>query len=279
MGISYKSPPELEKMWAADQVVCRVLDELEAMIEPGISTGDIGQRAHELVREHDVIPAFLGYGHPPFPAVVCVSVNDEVVHGIPRGDRVLREGDIVSVDFGVDKDGYFGDAARTFPVGQISAEAQELLEVTEEALERAIACCVVGGRLRDISAAIQEFVESRGYSVVRAFFGHGIGKRMHEDPLVPNFVEEAKGWQSFARGFGRRGLRNPKLKRGMVLAIEPMVNVGTAEVSVDQDGWTARTRDGKLSAHFEHSVAITDDGPWVLSRPAGASNSLRSREN
>jgi methionyl aminopeptidase len=274
MGISYKSSAELDKMWAADQVVCRVLDELEAMIEPGISTGDIGQRAHELVRELDVIPAFLGYGHPPFPAVVCVSVNDEVVHGIP-GERVLREGDIVSVDFGVDKEGYFGDAARTFPVGKISDQAAELLAVTEEALERAIACCVVGGRLQDISAAIQDFVESSGYSVVRKFYGHGIGKRMHEDPLVPNFVDHSKGWQAFAQ----RRLRNPKLKRGMVLAIEPMVNVGGPDVTTDQDGWTARTADGKLSAHFEHSVAITDDGPWVLSRPAGASNSPRSQGN
>ncbi|PID39093.1 MAG: type I methionyl aminopeptidase [Proteobacteria bacterium] len=275
MGISYKSPGELEKMWAADQVVCRVLDELEAMIQPGISTGDIDQRARDLVRAYDVIPAFLGYGHPPFPAVVCVSVNDEVVHGIPRGERVLREGDIVSVDFGVDKGGYFGDAARTFPVGTISAEAKELLEITEEALERAIARCVVGGRLRDISGAIQAFVESRGFSVVRAFYGHGIGKRMHEDPLVPNFVDDSKGWQ----GFTQRRLRNPKLKRGMVLAIEPMVNVGTADVSIDGDGWTARTKDGKLSAHFEHSVAITDNGPWVLSRRTGDGKSLKSQGN
>ena len=259
MGISYKTPVELEKMWAADQVVCQVLDELEKMIAPGISTGDIGTRALELVREHGVVPAFLGYGRPPFPAVVCVSVNDEVVHGIPRADRVLEDGDIVSVDFGVDKDGFFGDAARTFAVGEISAEAQALLRVTEESLERAIEACQVGNRLRDVSEAIQRHVEAAGFSVVRAFYGHGIGTKMHEDPLVPNFVDGRGSWSR---------LRSPKLKRGMVLAIEPMVNLGVADVAIDQDGWTARTRDGKLSAHFEHSVAITDEGPWVLSRRA-----------
>lgn len=255
MGITYKSPAELELMWAADQVVCQVLDELEKMIAPGISTGHIGTRALELVREHAVLPAFLGYGRPPFPAVVCVSVNDEVVHGIPRADHILRDGDVVSVDFGVEKDGYFGDAARTFAVGSISEEARALLRVTEGALERAIERCVVGNRLRDVSEAIQRHVESQGFSVVRAFYGHGIGRRMHEDPLVPNY------WD------GLRRHRNPKLKRGMVLAIEPMVNAGSPDIVVDGDGWTARTRDGKLSAHFEHSVAITDDGPWVLSRP------------
>ncbi|MCC6749829.1 MAG: type I methionyl aminopeptidase [Deltaproteobacteria bacterium] len=250
MSIVYKSHAELQKMWTANQVVREVLSELAAMVKPGVTTGELGDRAAALVRQHRVEPAFLGYGSPPFPAVVCVSVNDEVVHGIPNHKRVLVEGDIVSIDFGVARDGYFGDSARTVPVGEISAEAKKLLKVTEEALGRAIEQCRPGNRLRDVSSAVQTHVELNGFSVVRVFVGHGIGRRMHEDPPVPNFV-----------GPGR----NPRLRPGMVLAIEPMVNVGTHEVTVDEDRWTARTKDGKLSAHFEHSVAITENGPWVLS--------------
>lgn len=251
MSIVYKSRNELHKMWAANQVVREVLQQIGSLIRPGMSTGEIGDRALELVKEHKVVPAFLGYGSPPFPAAVCVSVNDEIVHGIPSARRILRDGDIVSVDFGVAKDGYFGDSARTFAVGQISAEAAQLLEVTEAALERAIEQCVVGNRVRDISRAVQDHVEQHGFSVVRSFVGHGIGRQMHEDPPVPNYVGKGK---------------NPRLKEGMVLAIEPMVNMGVPDVTVDDDGWTARTKDGKLSAHFEHSVAITSEGPWVLSR-------------
>jgi methionyl aminopeptidase len=253
MAIVYKTPAEVEKMRAANLVVCNVLDEIGTMVQPGVSTGEIGVRAMELVRKHKVVPAFLGYGSPPFPAVVCISLNDEVVHGIPDHERLIEKGDIVSVDFGVEKDGYFGDAARTFAAGPISDGARALMDVTEQALELAIASCVVGNRINDISRAIQQHVERNGFSVVRTFVGHGIGRRMHEEPPVPNFV-----------GPGR----NPRLRAGMVLAIEPMVNEGSWEVKVDPvDRWTARTRDGKLSAHFEHSVAITEKGPDVLSRP------------
>jgi methionyl aminopeptidase len=252
MAIVYKTKAEIEKMHAANQVVREVLDEIETMVRPGVSTGDLGVKAFALVKKHRVEPAFLGYGDPPFPSVICISVNEEVVHGIPRQDKVLAEGDLVSVDFGVAKEGYYGDAARTIPVGTVAANARKLMNVTRESLERAIDQCVVGNRLQDISKAVQAHVETNGFSVVRAFVGHGIGRRMHEDPPVPNFVDHG---------------RNPRLQPGMVLAIEPMVNEGTYEVDVDaRDHWTARTRDGKLSAHFEHSVAITKEGPLVLSR-------------
>ncbi len=252
MAIVLKSKSEVDKMRAANLVVCSVLDAIEAMVKPGITTWDLEARAREMVKEADVRPAFLGYGDPPFPAVCCISPNEEVVHGIASEERVLQEGDIVSVDFGVEKDGYYGDSARTMAVGQVSKTARRLMDTTREALERAINKCEAGNRLNDISGAVQEHVEENGFSVVRAFVGHGIGKRMHEDPPVPNFL-----------GHGR----NPRLKVGMVIAIEPMVNEGTYEIEVDaQDHWTARTKDGKLSAHFEHSVAITDNGPMVLSR-------------
>ena len=252
MAIVLKSLSEMEKMRAANRVVCTVLDEIEAMVKPGLTTWDLEARARELVEEFKVRPAFLGYGDPPFPAVCCISPNEEVVHGIASEERVLKEGDIVSVDFGVEKDGFYGDSARTIAVGKISKTAQRLMDVTRESLERAINKCEAGNRLNDVSGAVQEHVEKNGFSVVRAFVGHGIGKRMHEDPPVPNFL-----------GHGR----NPRLKVGMVLAIEPMVNEGSYEIEVDpKDQWTARTKDGKLSAHFEHSVAITENGPRVLSR-------------
>ncbi len=252
MAIIYKSSAEIEKMRAANMVVCEVLDALEAMIEPGVDTAMLEERAKAKVKEHDVKPAFLGYGSPPFPATTCISINEEVVHGIPSKERVLQEGDIVSIDFGVDKGGYFGDSARTIAVGDISPEARKLMDVTSKSLECAIEQCVDGKRLRDVSRAVQEHVEDNGFSVVRDFVGHGIGRDMHEDPRVPNFV---------TRG------RNPRLREGMVLAIEPMVNLGKPGIVIDaRDHWTARTRDGKLSAHFEHSVAITSNGPLVLSR-------------
>ena len=252
MAIIYKSSAEIEKMRAANMVVCEVLDALEAMIEPGVDTAMLEERAKAKVKEHDVKPAFLGYGSPPFPATTCISINEEVVHGIPSKERVLQEGDIVSIDFGVDKGGYFGDSARTIAVGDISPEARKLMDVTSKSLECAIEQCVDGKRLRDVSRAVQEHVEDNGFSDVRDFVGHGIGRDMHEDPRVPNFV---------TRG------RNPRLREGMVLAIEPMVNLGKPGIVIDaRDHWTARTRDGKLSAHFEHSVAITSNGPLVLSR-------------
>jgi len=252
MAINLKSRSEIQKMLAANQVVCSVLDALEEMTAPGVTTGEMGERAVALTRKFGVRPAFLGYGNPPFPAVVCISVNEEIVHGIPSRRRILQDGDIVSVDFGVEKDGYFGDSARTIAVGRVDDVARRLMEVTRESLERGIQQCVAGNRMHDVSRAVQNHVESRGFSVVREFVGHGIGRKMHEDPAVPNFVGQG---------------RNPRLKAGMVIAIEPMVNVGTHEVEIDQrDHWTARTRDGKLSAHFEHSVAITEGGPLVLSR-------------
>jgi methionyl aminopeptidase len=254
MAIIYKSSSEIDKMRAANQVVCAVLDELEAMVEPGVSTGALGDRATELVREYGVEPAFLGYGSPPFPSVACISVDDEVVHGIPSHQRVLQEGQIVSVDFGVNRGGYYGDSARTMAVGEVNGEARRLMDVTRESLQKAIEQCLPDNRLQDISRAVQQHVEDNGFSVVRAFVGHGIGRKMHEDPAVPNFVGPGK---------------NPRLRPGMVLAIEPMVNQGAPEIEVDaRDHWTARTRDGKLSAHFEHSVAITKNGPLVLSRKA-----------
>ena len=262
MAITVKTRAELEKMWAANQVVCSVLDEIEAMVKPGTTTGDIGDLAARRVKEHGVKPAFLGYGSPPFPSVICVSVNDEIVHGIPSSGRILEEGDIVSVDFGVAKDGYYGDSARTLAVGKISRNVKKLLDVTAESLGKAIEQCVVGNRVRDISGAVQSHVEKHGFSVVRAFVGHGIGRKMHEDPAVPNYVGSGK---------------NPRLQAGMVLAIEPMVNVGTPEVVVDEDRWTARTKDGNLSAHFEHSVAITEKGPWVLSRRGSRSKFAQAR--
>ena len=251
-GIVYKTKAEIEKMHVANKVVLEVLDQIEAMVRPGISTGDLSRRVTKLVKEHKVEPAFLGYGDPPYPAAACISVNDEVVHGIPHSGRILREGDIVSVDFGVAKDGYYGDAARTIAVGKISTIAQKLLDVTREALDAAIQKCAVGNRVHDISRSIQDHVEKNGFSVVRAFVGHGIGKRMHEEPPVPNFVD---------------GGKNPRLSEGMVLAIEPMVNEGTFDVFIDEkDKWTAKTKDGKLSAHFEYSIAITNNGPIILGK-------------
>jgi methionyl aminopeptidase len=261
MAVICKSQAELEKMWAANQIVCEFLDEVGQLVKPGVTTGEIDQLARRLVRKHKVVPAFLGYGKPPFPAAACVSINDEIVHGIPSPQRVLEDGDIVSVDFGVDKDGYFGDSARTFPIGHVSDEALQLLKVTEQSLEHAIEQCVIGNRVRDIGTAVQRHVESNSFSVVKAFVGHGIGRQMHEDPPVPNYA-----------GSGR----NPRLKQGMVLAIEPMVNAGSPDVVVDEDRWTARTKDGRLSAHFEHSVAITKDGPWVLSRRNSVVGALQS---
>lgn len=251
MAIVLKSKAEIAKMRAANMVVCGVLDEIEGMVKPGISTMALEKRAREMVKEAGVRPAFLGYGEPPFPAVCCISLNEEVVHGIASEEVILKEGDIVSVDFGVEKDGFFGDSARTIAVGEVGPAARKLMDVTRESLERAIECCVPGNRLNNVSGAVQAHVEENGFSVVRAFVGHGIGKQMHEDPPVPNFL-----------GHGR----NPRLKAGMVLAIEPMVNEGSEKVRTLGDEWTVVTADGKLSAHFEQTVAITDDGPCILTQ-------------
>lgn len=236
-------------MREANLVVADVLDVLESSAKPGMSTWELNEIAATRVRALKAKPAFLGYHG--YPAVLCTSVNEVVVHGIPRKTVVLRDGDLLSIDFGAFKNGYCGDAARTIPIGKVSGEATALMDSTREALERAILQCVPGNRLGDIGWAIQSHVEPRGYSVVRQFVGHGIGTSMHEDPHVPNYGE---------RGRGKR------LSVGLVLAIEPMVNAGEPDVVVQDDRWTAVTKDGSLSAHFEHSVAVTERGPVVLSR-------------
>ncbi len=245
--IIYKSREEIETLDRCNRVVAQILAEVAGGVEPGVATADLDGLADRLCRDAGVRPAFKGYRG--YPCVLCVSVNEEVVHGIPSPKKVLREGDIVGIDFGVVLDGYFGDAAVTVPVGRISKEAGELLRVTRESLQRGIAAARAGRRLSDISAAVQQHVESHGFSVVREFVGHGIGTSLHEDPQVPNYGAPGSG---------------PVLKEGLVLAIEPMVNIGGPAVRIHADGWTASTIDGSLSAHFERSIAITGDGPLVL---------------
>lgn len=242
-----RSKKELDKMAAAGQVVAETLSVMEENIKVGITTGELDSVAERHIRSRNAVPAFLGYNG--FPASICASINNEVVHGIPDRNREIRDGDIVSVDVGAIVAGYYGDAAKTFAVGTISPEAAKLLEVTEAALTRGIAQCVSGNRLSDIGAAIQRHAESFGFSVVRRYVGHGIGRRMHEDPPVPNYGEPGRG---------------PVLKTGMVLAIEPMINVGGHDVATLGDEWTVVTADGSLSAHFEHTVAIGKNGPVIL---------------
>jgi methionyl aminopeptidase len=232
-------------------VVHDVLEELARAVAPGVTTAELDRLAADATRARGAAPAFLGYHG--YPAALCISVNDEVVHGIPSS-RTLREGDLVGLDFGVVLDGWFGDAARTVPVGAPSEGAVRLMAAARDALAAGIAAARPGGRVGDIGAAVQALVESRGFSVVRDFVGHGIGRRLHEPPHVPNF--------------GRAGT-GETLRPGMVLAIEPMVNAGAADVEVLDDGWTAVTADGSLSAHFEHTVAVTEKGPDILTLPAG----------
>jgi methionyl aminopeptidase len=246
--IILKSPLDIERMRRSNRVVAEILQEVKAAVQPGVKTRDLDELAEALLKKHRARSAFKGYNG--YPAVLCTSVNEEVVHGIPS-NRVLRDGDILSLDFGAVLDDYYGDAAITVPVGTISEEARRLLRVTEEALYKAIEQARPGKHVGDISAAVQRHVESQGFSAVRDFVGHGIGKFMHEKPQVPNF------------GIPGRGVR---LKAGMTLAIEPMINAGGYEVVVLDDGWTAVTRDRNLSAHFEHSVAVTEDGPVILSQ-------------
>lgn len=243
-----KSPEEVAKMRAANALVAGVLGELREAVKPGVTAQELDAVAETRVREAGAIPAFKGYHG--YPATLCVSINDAVVHGIPS-PRKLVEGDIVSLDMGVVLDGYYGDSALTVGVGTISDEAAELLDVTRDALHLAIDCARVGRRVSDLGYAVQTHVESRGFSVVREFVGHGIGTQLHEEPQIPNYGKPGRG---------------PYLKEGMVLAIEPMVNAGRAAVRVLDDGWTAVTVDGSLSAHFEHSVAVSKDGPVILSR-------------
>jgi len=246
--IILKSRPEIEKMRKSNAIVAAILEELSRKIRPGVKTIELDRLSEELALKRGARPAFKGYRGYPYS--LCTSVNSEVVHGMPS-ERELKEGDIVSLDFGILNDGYYGDAAVTVPVGEITPGARKLLKITEEALYRGIAEVKAGNRIGDISSAIQGHVEAAGYSVVRDLVGHGIGKSLHEDPQVPNY------------GSGGRGI---ELKPGMVFAIEPMVNEGTYRVEILRDGWTVVTADGKLSAHFEHSVAITENGPVILSR-------------
>ncbi len=248
--ILIKSPREIGAMRRAGAMVGRFFEEVREVVRPGISTWSLEEFAEAFVAKHRIRAAFKGY--LGYPASLCVSVNEEVVHGIPSRKREIRDGDIVSLDFGVVCDGYYGDAARTFGVGTVDDSSRRLIETTERSLDRAIEASVPGNRLGDISASVQETVEADGFSVVRDFVGHGIGRTLHEDPQVPNF--------------GQRGT-GPKLLAGMVLAIEPMVNEGGYPVEVLPDGWTVITRDRKRSAHVEHMVAITETGNIILSLP------------
>jgi len=245
--VSIKSQKELDQMRKAGAIVAQILEEMVAMAAPGISTGELDRFAESRCKELKAKPAFKGYHG--FPATVCISINDEVVHGIPSNKRILKEGDIVGIDYGVVYEGWYGDSARTVGVGKISKAAQKLLEVTEESLLQGIRQCYEGNRVFDIGHAVQNYVEGFGYSVVREFVGHGIGRALHEEPQVPNYGPKGKGLV---------------LKSGMVLAIEPMINAGGHEVKVLSDGWTAVTVDRSLSAHFEHTVAITPNGPEIL---------------
>jgi len=247
--INLRTKEEIEKLRRSNRLVAQALLKVREAIRPGVTTAELDRIAEETIRKGGGRPAFKGYRG--YPANLCVSVNEEVVHGIP-GPRRLQEGDIVSLDLGVLMDGYYGDAAITVPVGKVSEEAQKLIEVTEEALHKGIEKARVGNRLYDISHAIQSWVESFGFSVVRDFVGHGIGRQLHEEPQVPNFGPPNQG---------------PRLMVGMVLAIEPMVNAGGWQVRVREDGWPVVTADGSLSAHFEHTIAITEEGPDILSLP------------
>jgi methionyl aminopeptidase len=244
-----KSPQEIAKMREAGRIVAGVLDMLEEEIRPGVRTETLDRLAERFIRERHGVPSFLGYRG--FPASICTSINDVVVHGIP-GKTKLKKGDIIGIDVGVILDGYHGDAARTYTVGKVSDTALQLMQVTQAALEAGIAACRPGKRLGDVSNSIQRVVEGGGFSVVVQFVGHGIGSELHEEPQIPNFGEPGRG---------------PLLESGMTFALEPMVNEGVYEVEVDDDGWTVHTADGKLSAHYEHTVAVTDAEPSILTMP------------
>lgn len=250
--ISIKSQREIDKMKKAGEVVMLVLNKMEEVIAPGVTTRELDRIAAEVIKSKGAIPSFKGvpcpYGGMDYPGVICASVNEEVIHGIP-GDRVLKEGDIISIDTGAILDGFHGDAARTYPVGTVSPEALRLIRVTEEAFNRGMAQAVEGNRIRDISKAVQSYVEENGFSVVRDYVGHGIGREMHEEPQVPNYVSPYKG---------------VRLSAGMTIAIEPMVNAGTWRVRVLDDKWTVVTADGGLSAHYENTIAVTANGPEIL---------------
>jgi methionyl aminopeptidase len=251
--IVLKSAAELDKMRRAGRIVAEVLERMRERVAPGVTTAELNELAESVIRKHDAIPSFLGYppgSAHPFPASICASVNQELVHGIP-GPRELQEGDIISIDVGAIVDGYHGDAAVTLPVGRVSPETQKLLEVTKGALYAGIAAARVGDRSGDISAAIQSHVESSGYEVVREYTGHGIGRKMHEDPQVPNYGQPGRG---------------VRLQRGMTIALEPMVLEGNSRVKVLDDHWTVVSCDGELTAHFEHTIVIADGEAEILTR-------------
>ncbi len=254
-----KTWAELEKMRRSGLLVWQILKQLESMIEPGVTTMDLEVAAEEMIRDAGARPAFKGYFVPAvgrrYPFVLCTSVNEEIVHGMPSSKRVLKEGDVVSIDTGVELEGYYGDSAITVPVGRVAPETERLLRVTRQALELAIEKVRQGNRLLEISSTVERHVTAAGFSVVREYVGHGIGTQLHEEPQVPNYVD--------------RKSENPRLREGMVLAIEPMVAAGKAEVRLREDHWTAVTGDGSYAAHFEHCVAVTANGPWVLTRPEG----------
>jgi methionyl aminopeptidase len=245
--IILKTKQEIEQLRICNRIVARVLEELRQAIHPGITTKELNDKAEQSIITHDAIPAFKGY--KGFPASLCASINEQIVHAIPN-ERKLKEGDIISLDLGAKLNGFYGDAAITVPVGNIGKKAEELLKVAEESLYKGIEEAIVGNRLSDISQSIQAWVESHGFSVVRDFVGHGIGRSLHEEPQIPNFGNPVP---------------NPRLQEGMVFALEPMINEGSYEMRILPDGWTAVTADGKLSAHFEHTIAITSGGPVILS--------------
>ena len=249
--IVLKSPREIAIMRQAGVILADVVEHLKGYVHAGLSTKEIDEEVEDFIVKRGATPAFKGYRG--FPATVCISINDEIVHGIPSPQRRIKEGDIVGLDLGCIVDGYYADCAFTVAIGEVSPSVQQLLDVTRESLELAIAQCTPGRRLSDVSHAVQRHVEAHGLAVVRAFVGHGIGRALHEEPQVPNFGDPGRG---------------PQLRPGMVLAIEPMVTMGTYEVRILDDGWTAVTRDGSLAAHFEHTIAVTENGPDVLTRRA-----------
>jgi len=249
-AVEVKSREELALMRRAGGVVADILVLLKGMVKPGMTTGDIDRIAREELKKRGAKPAFLNYHG--FPGVICVSINSEIVHGIPSDKRVLKESDIVGLDFGAIIEGWYGDSAITIPVGTISSEAQRLIDVTRECLEKGMAAVKAGNRIGDIGSAVQSHAEAAGYTLVREFVGHGIGRALHEEPPIPNIGKAGTG---------------ARLKSGMTIAIEPMVNIGGPEVATLGDGWTAVTKDGKLSAHFEHTVAVTDEGFEIMTLP------------
>lgn len=256
-AIPVKSRREIEKMREATRHVAEILIELRELAKPGVATRELEEHARSAIRRRRVVSSFEGYGPhglPKYPAVVCISVNDEVVHGIP-GARELKEGDLLSLDFGVSVDGYHGDSALTLPIGDVSETSVRLLQTTREALYRGIEQMLPGQRLSDIGHAVQARVEADGFSVVRQFVGHGIGRSLHEPPQIPNFGDPGRG---------------PRLRPGMTFAIEPMVTLGGPDVRILEDGWTAVTEDGSLAAHFEHTVLVTEHGPEILTRVEGS---------